>query len=65
MFEFLRLHVKAFISDEQAVSALEYAIIAVLILGAIVLAIKGAEINTLFTSMKSVIGVANSVSLGS
>jgi len=62
MIEFLRLHLKAFITGEEAVSALEYAILVVLILGAIVLAIQGANISELFSNMKSVLSMANSVS---
>ena len=62
MFDFFRLNLKAFVSDEEGVSALEYAIIVVLILGAIVVAIQGANISELFSKMKSVLELANSVS---
>jgi Flp pilus assembly pilin Flp len=61
MLDFFRLNLKAFISDEEGVSALEYAIIAVLILGAVVVAIQGADIKELFNNMSNVLSKANAI----
>ena len=59
MFEFIRLNLKAFLAGQEGVSALEYAILVVLILAAIVIAIQNAEVSDLFESMSSVLSVAN------
>lgn len=60
MFEFIRLNLAAFLSKEDAVSSLEYAILAVVVLGAIVAILAGntGSIRTLFTNMSSTIASA-------
>ena len=55
MYEFLRLNLKAFCSSEKAVSSLEYAILAVVVLAAIYIALKGDSISKAFEGMSSTI----------
>jgi len=61
MFEFLRLNLKAFFSKEEGVSSLEYAILAVVIIGVVVAVLVGngdGAINKLFSNMSSVLDSA-------
>jgi len=64
MFEFLRLNLSAFISKEEGVSSLEYAILAVVIIGVIVAVLGGGDgsITKLFSNMSSTLSKAASVS---
>ena len=60
MFEFIRLNLAAFIRKEDAVSSLEYAVLAVIILGAILfLATSDNGITALFTKMSSQLSNVN------
>lgn len=61
MIEFIRRNLRAFIADEKAVSALEYAILVVVVLAAIVTAINSANISDLFDRMASVLSDANAI----
>ena len=61
MFEFIRLNLAAFIRKEDAVSSLEYAVLAVIILGAIIfLATSTNGIGALFTKMSDQLSNVNS-----
>ena len=60
MFEFIRLNLAAFLRKEDAVSSLEYAVLAVIILGAILfLATSDNGITALFTKMSSQLSNVN------
>lgn len=61
MLEFIRLNLAAFIRKEDAVSSLEYAVLAVVILGAILfLTTSGGGITSLFSKMSNTISSVNS-----
>ena len=67
MLEFLRLNLRAFVSEEEGVSSLEYAILAVVIIGIIVAVLGGdnGSITKLFGNMSKTLSKAASVSTGS
>ena len=66
MFEFLRLNLQAFFGKEEGVSSLEYAVLAVVILAAILVVVKTNGIETLFTKMsQQIANVNDKVSVGS
>ena len=55
MYEFLRLNVKAFCTCEKGISSLEYAILAIVILGVIYAALNGDSFTTAFSNMASTV----------
>ena len=64
MLEFIRLNLKAFVTDDEAISSLEYAILAVIVLGIIAAVIGGSSgsIKTLFTNMSNTLSSAAAAS---
>ena len=64
MLEFIRLNLKAFVTDDEAISSLEYAILAVVVLGIIAAVIGGSNgsIKTLFNNMSNTMSTAASIS---
>ena len=60
MFEFIRLNLAAFLRKDDAVSSLEYAVLAVIILGAILfLTTSDGGIQKLFENMSDKIAQVN------
>lgn len=53
--------IKNFIQEEDGVTAIEYALIAALIAGVIIVAVTslGGNINSMFTSLNTKIGTSN------
>ena len=64
MFEFIRLNLAAFLRKDEGVSSLEYAVLAVVILAAILVVVNTNGITDLFTNMSKEISKVNSAVSG-